>query len=79
MSGEIFSHRAKTYPAPTETPSGTRCTAFLIPDDENIRAAVLDCLAYLCRPEAWEPSNSVSQIDMQALMAEMLYSEGTGC
>lgn len=53
MSGEIFSPRIKTYPAPTEALAGLPCRRFLFPRNRTLLAAVNDVLAYLARDYVW--------------------------
>lgn len=73
MSGATSNPRARSYPAPEDAPTGTICRRIFIPDDPNIIAAINDVLAYLCWQTTWEPSENVSQIDMEALMTAMWY------
>lgn len=53
MSGETFSPRIKTYPAPTEALAGLPCRRFLFPRNRTLLAAVNDVLAYLARDYVW--------------------------
>jgi microcystin-dependent protein len=65
--------RIVTYDAPETAPDGFIRRVLCIPvdDDYRIVAAVNDVLGYLSLPGVWNPSEEVSDIDMQALMTEM--------
>lgn len=65
--------RIASYDAPETAPDGYVRRVLCIPvdDDYRIVAAVNDVLGYLSLPGVWNPSEELSEIDMQAIMTEM--------
>jgi microcystin-dependent protein len=73
MSDAPLNPRITTYLAPETIPTDYRCRVLRIPNDLRIIAAVSDVLAYLSREEVFEASDDVTEIQMQALMAQMVH------
>lgn len=73
MSDVQPNRRITTYDAPETAPDGFVRRVLCIPvdDDYRIVAAVNDVIGHLTRPGVFNPSDEVSDIDMQALMTEM--------
>lgn len=74
MSDARPNPRIRQYDAPSAAPDGFLRRVLCIPvdDDYRIVAAVNDVLAYLTLPGVFNPSDEISDIDMQALMSEMI-------
>jgi microcystin-dependent protein len=70
--------RIDTYTAPDTIPADYICRVLRIPNHLSIIAAVSDVLAYLSRPYIWEAASEEQEIQMRALMAQMVltYFEG---
>lgn len=64
--------RIEQYTAPETIPADFICRVLRIPNDLRIIAAVSDVLAYLSRPFTWETDSEEQEIQMRALMAQML-------
>lgn len=73
MSDVQRNRRITQYDAPSTAPDGYVRRVLCIPvdDDYRIVAAVNDVLGYLTLPGVWNPSEEISDTDMQAMMAEM--------
>lgn len=73
MSDAQRNPRITQYDAPEIAPDGYVRRVLCIPVDGDYRivAAVNDVLGYLSLPGVWNPSEEMSEIDMQALMTEM--------
>jgi microcystin-dependent protein len=65
--------RITQYDAPESKPDCFVRRVLFIPVDDDYRvvAAVNDVLGWLTRPDVFNPSDEVSDVDMQALMTEM--------
>lgn len=72
MSDAHLNSRITTYTAPETLPTDTICRVLSIPDDMRVIAAVSDVLAYLSHEFVWEADSEEEEIQMRALMAQML-------
>lgn len=69
--------RTTKYQAPDNAPAGEICWRFHIPDDEQIRAAFYDVLAYLSLPNSWQDGDNFSAIDAASLFADLIENSDT--
>lgn len=72
MSG-VTPNRIRSYQAPDQLPTRVFGRQLFIPDDFTVLAAVGDVLAFLTLPGVWIPSETVTEDQMIALLAEMNY------
>lgn len=71
---DAISKNANTYLAPDTMPTDFVCGLLVVPNDDNIRAAVNDALSHLGLAGTWIPSSGVTDEDMQAAMNQMHYA-----